>query len=92
MNRSHIIRMNAGCVYEDIDTTHVWDDETKAFGPYPTVDSSTLEVARGAILGPGHFWTRSGALGTRKWCMVGKHLMQSARRYARYNWARKWVR
>ena len=92
MNRFNIIKMNTGCVDEHIVAAPVWDDETKAFGPYPTVDRSTLKVARGAILRPVRFWARSGALGNRKWYMVGGHLVQTARRHARYDWARKRVR
>ena len=92
MDRVYILWLDKGSVHEYVAAAIIWDDETKAFGPYPTVDSSTLEVARGAILGPGHFWTRSGVLENRKWCMAGKHLVQTARRYARYDWAREWVR
>ena len=65
MNRSHIIRMNAGCVYEDIDTTHVWDDETKAFLPIPAVHRSAQYLSRGTILRPGLFWFRNDALCNR---------------------------
>ena len=92
LNRVNIIRVDTGCVDEYIATALIWDDETKAFGPYPTVDRSTQGVARGAILRPGHFWARIGALGNREWHMAGKHLAHTARRHARYDWTRKRVR
>ena len=92
MNRFNIIRVDTGCVDENIATALVWDDETKAFSPHPTVDTSTQGVARGAILRPGLFWTRSGALCNREWYMAGRHLAHTARRHTRYDWTRKRVR
>ena len=88
MNRSHIIRMNTGCVYEDIVTAPVWDDETKAFLPHPAVHRSAQDLSRGAILRPGLFWFHNGALCN----MAGRHLAPAARRHTRYDWTRKRVR
>ena len=92
LNRVNIIRVDTGCVDENIATALVWDDETKAFSQHPTVDRSTQGVTRGAILRPGRFGTRSGALCNGGWNMAGRHLAHTARRHTRYDWTRKRVR
>ena len=56
----NILWLDKGSVHEYVAATIIWDDKTKAFGPYPTVDCTTLEVARGSILGPGRFGPRIG--------------------------------